>query len=222
MNLKRYTIIYGHYGSGKTNFSINMALDKAREGKKVTIVDLDIVNPYFRTSDYKELLEQNNIHVISPNFANTTVDIPSLPTEIYSVFDSSKSDYIILDVGGDDAGAYALGRFAPYVNKLDNCDILYVVNKYRAITQTAAGAVEILREIETASHIKATGIINNSHLQQYTTEQTIIDSLPYAKEVSEALNLPLVGTTAPKSIFNKVENAVENIIPVEIYVKPPF
>lgn len=221
MNFGKFTIIYGHYGCGKTNLSINIAIYLAKQGKKVTVVDLDIVNPYFRTSDYTQLLQENGIKVIAPNFAGSTVDLPSLPSEIYSVFEMEDT-YVILDVGGDDVGAYALGRFAPKVNAKQDYNAYYVVNKFRSQTQTPENALEILQEIERASRIKATGVINNSHLQQFTTEKHILSSIEYAESVANALKLPLVATTAPKSILDKVENKVENIFPVDVYVKPPF
>ena len=106
LQLNKLTIIYGHYGCGKTNLSINLALDLARQGKRVTLVDLDIVNPYFRSSDYTPMLQEKGIKVVAPQFAGTNLDLPSLSAEIYAAFDTS-SGYVIVDVGGDDAGAYA-------------------------------------------------------------------------------------------------------------------
>lgn len=132
---KKFTIIYGHYGCGKTNLSLNLALMLAREGNPVTLVDLDIVNPYFRSSDYKGLFEGLDVEVVSPQFAGTNLDLPSLPAEIYSVFNQA-GRYVIMDIGGDDAGAYALGRFAGQIESLADYEAYYVVNKYRALTQS--------------------------------------------------------------------------------------
>ena len=141
LDLKDFVVVTGHYGCGKTNFSINLALDYAAKGRKVTIVDMDLVNPYFRTSDYRELLESKGIEVIAPVFGHTNLDIPSLPASMYSIFDSK--DMVIVDVGGDDIGSTVLGRFRPKFEGLDY-DMLYVVNRFRNLTATPEEAVEVL------------------------------------------------------------------------------
>lgn len=110
-SLKRITVVCGHYGCGKTNFSINLALHMAKQGKNVTLVDLDVVNPFFRSSDYKQILENQGVYVISPKYAGTNVDTPALSAEIDSVFNLNDR-MVIFDVGGDDAGAFALGRYS--------------------------------------------------------------------------------------------------------------
>lgn len=219
--LKKFTIIYGHYGCGKTNLSLNLALSLAREGNSVTLVDLDIVNPYFRSSDYKALFNGLDVEVVSPQFAGTNLDLPSLPAEIYSVFNQF-GRYVVMDIGGDDAGAYALGRFAGQVENLEEYEAYYVVNKYRALTQTPQEASQLLSEIEAASRVKATGVINNSHLQGLTTAENILDSVPYAKQTAQALSLPLVMTTAPENVAEELDGKVEGLYPVEVLVKPPF
>ena len=109
LDLKDFVVVTGHYGCGKTNFSINLALDYAAKGRKVTIVDMDLVNPYFRTSDYRPLLEENGIEVITPVFGATNLDIPSLPASMYSIFD--REGRVIVDVGGDDVGRPTLVPF---------------------------------------------------------------------------------------------------------------
>ena len=114
MEHKRLTLFAGHYGSGKTNIAVNYALHLAKEGKKVCIADLDIVNPYFRTKDSAAVLEEAGIHLVSPQFANTNVDLPALPAEAYRLV-TDRSSYAIMDIGGDDRGAYALGRFTPFI-----------------------------------------------------------------------------------------------------------
>lgn len=219
--LKKFTIIYGHYGCGKTNLSLNLALSLAKQGKPVTLVDLDIVNPYFRSSDYKDLFQGMDVEVVSPQFAGTNLDLPSLPAEIYSVFNQS-GRYVIMDIGGDDAGAYALGRFAEQVNQLGEYEAYYIVNKYRALTKSPQESAALLREIESASRVKATGIINNSHLQQLTTAQDILSSVGYAEETARALSLPIVMTTAPKQVAPALAGKVEQLFPVEAIVRPPF
>lgn len=219
LNIKKYTLICGHYGCGKTNFSLNLALDLAAAGEKVTVVDMDIVNPYFRSSDYDSLLESRGIRLIAPRYSRSTLDIPSLPAEIASTFEDD-GGYVIVDVGGDDAGATALGRFASAINAFDH-DMLYVINKYRPLTEDAPDAAALLGEIEAASRIKATGIVNNSHLMMYTTAQTVRDSLSFADETAAALGLEIRCTTAPRDRVGELTD-VKNIYPVDVYVKTPW
>jgi len=223
--LKRFTVVTGHYGCGKTNLSMNLALDLAREGRDVTLVDLDIVNPYFRSSDSHELLAQRGVRLIAPTFAGTTLETPSLPAEIYSAFEVTGP--VIFDVGGDDAGATALGRYSAEIAAIDY-ELLYVINRYRNLTATPAEAAALLLEIEAAAHLKATGVINNSHLQAETTAETVLDSLEFARETAGLLGLPLVATAVPKRLADEFSDTpgetsyVENAYPVEVYVRTPW
>lgn len=206
-------MITGHYGSGKTNFSINLAVNLADSGQKVTIVDLDLVNPYFRTADFKELLEEKGISVITPNFANTNLDVPSIPSMIYSVFDR-KDGAVIIDVGGDDAGATALGQFFAQISNTDY-DLYYVLNAYRYLTQTPAEAVSLLRDIEYSSRLKATKLINNSNLGLHTTKQQVEETRSFAEAVSAQTGLPIAFTCMDRQL-NPDE---KQYFPVELYVK---
>jgi len=218
MDFKPFTLICGHYGCGKTNLSLNIALDLVSRGEPVTLVDMDVVNPYFRSSDYRELVEKAGIRLIASAFAGGNLDSPAIPAEVASIFDSPRG-YTLIDVGGDDVGATALGRFARKIQAMDY-DMLYVVNKYRPITADAASAGEILREIEFKSRLKATGIVNNSHLMGFTTEETILSSLEYARQTASDMGLPLRFTTAPESVADKLD--IENLYPVQIHVKTPW
>lgn len=212
---KRFNLICGHYGCGKTNLSLNLAIQAAEEGKKVTLVDLDLVNPYFRSSDYAKLLKNENIRIIAPVYANSNVDIPSLPPEINGIFTSD--DTVILDVGGDDVGATVLGRFYSRISEIDY-DLFYVINHYRNLTAEPSEAVEILREIEAVSRLKATGIVNNSHLKADTTPETVMNSMDFAHSVCELTGLPLKAVTAKKEFADTI-GIKEPVLPVEIYVK---
>lgn len=224
-DIKRFTIVTGHYGCGKTNLSINLALDLVAIYGEATLVDLDVVNPYFRSSDYAELLTRRGVRVIAPTFAGTTLDVPSLSPAVASAFEASGA--VIFDVGGDDAGATALGRYAENVCAIDH-DFLYVVNRYRTLTATPAEAAEVLPEIERASHLKATGIVNNSHLRELTDVDTVLDSLAYARESAALLELPLRFTTVPKRLASEFSSQpgtatyVENAYPVDTYVHTPW
>lgn len=221
----RFTVITGHYGSGKTNLSINLALDLARTYDEVMLVDLDIVNPYFRSSDYTAMLAEHGVRVISPTFAGTTLDAPSLSAEVGAAFECAGA--VIFDVGGDDAGATALGRYAGEIEAIDH-ELLYVINRYRNLTGTPAEAAQLLEEIEHASHLKATGVVNNSHLRDETTVQTVLDSLSFARETAALLGLPLRFTTVPERLAGefspepKAATHVENAYPIKTHVRTPW
>jgi len=218
---KQITIICGHYGSGKTNFALNLAIDRMRRGEAVTVVDLDIVNPYFRSSDYTGLLEENGVTVISPATAGTTVDAPALTARMASVFQRGEGAAII-DAGGDDAGAAALGRFSKRIEDSGSWQMLYVINKYRRLISSPEEAVALLREIEASSRLRATGIVNNSHLAGLTTAEDILSSVDYARKTAALCGLPLLMTTAPKAVSGELEGKVNNLYPVDILVKLPW
>ena len=216
---RRVTVVCGHYGTGKTNLSINLALDCARRGEDVSLVDLDVVNPYFRSADYADVLTENGVRVVGPNFANTNLDTPSLPAAVRSTI--AEGSRVIVDVGGDDAGATALGVYYRTLTEAEP-DVVYVVNRYRSMTMHADEAVQILAEIEAMSHLKATCVANNSHLKRETTEATILDSMGFAEEVASATGLPLRFTTAPRGLDFSQLNKIPDIYPVDVLVRAPW
>ena len=195
--MKRITLVCGHYGSGKTNFALNLAVNAAKRGEKITLVDLDIVNPYFRTADYKDELEAAGVNVIAQNLEGTTLDAPALTARMFSIFEESMGR-VIVDVGGDDAGAAALGRFSRTITSAPY-EMWYVVNRYRALTRDPREACEVLYEIERASRLRVTAIVANSHLMGDTDEDAISESLPFAREVACASGLPLAAVCVPAS-----------------------
>ena len=197
--MKRVNIFCGHYGSGKTNIAINYAVFLKNQGLDVSIADIDIVNPYFRTKDSEDELKKKGIEVISLPFANTNVDLPALPAEVYSLV-QNKSKYAVFDVGGDDRGAYALGRYVPSILEENNYNMFFVANFYRPLTQTAREALEVIREIESACAIPFTGIINNSNLGEETTAEDILRTAEEAEKLSRLSGLPLEMTTCDESI----------------------
>ena len=199
MEHKRLTLFAGHYGSGKTNIAVNYAMLLADKGKDVCIADLDIVNPYFRTKDSEKELSERGIQLISPQYANTNVDLPALPPESYRPV-QDRSVYGVLDIGGDDRGAYALGRFADAIKAEDNYRMAFVVNCYRPLTSTVEDAVEILREIEAAAGLRFDCIVNNSNIGGETTAQTVRDSLEFVDRLCEVTGLPLWMHTAEASV----------------------
>ena len=218
MEHKRLTLFAGHYGSGKTNIAVNYALLLAREGKKVCIADLDIVNPYFRTKDSAKELDAAGIELISPKFANTNVDLPALPAEAYRLV-TDKNTYGIMDIGGDDRGAYALGRYVPAAKAENNYRMIFVANCCRPLTRTAEDALEVMWEIEAACGLAFTDIINNSNLGTETTPETVLDSIPFIEKLSQLSGLPVFATTATASVAKELEGKLTNVIPLQLQEK---
>ncbi|MBQ4473088.1 MAG: hypothetical protein II930_02225 [Lachnospiraceae bacterium] len=219
MNYKRITLICGHYGSGKTNIAVNMAFDIKRRFPKVAIADLDIVNPYFRTKDSSEELAAAGIRLIVSEYANTNLDIPALPQEMYAIVDD-KDLVSVVDVGGDDRGAYALGRLSPAIREENNYDMFLVINRYRPLTPDAASTIEVMREIEAAASLKFTGIIHNSNLGAQTTAEDVLSSEAYAQEISRLSGLPIVLTTAEEGVAGELEGKVENLFSMHLQKRP--
>lgn len=203
MDHKRLTLFAGHYGSGKTNIAVNYALHLAKEGKRVCIADLDIVNPYFRTKDSEKELAEAGVDLVSPKYANSNVDLPALPAESYRLV-QDKAVYGIMDIGGDDRGAYALGRFADFIKSENDYRMAFVVNCYRPLTSNVEDTVEIMHEIEAASGISFTCIVNNSNLGPETSAETVEDSLDFINALCAATGLPLWLHTAEKSVAEKL------------------
>ena len=224
MKAKRITLFAGHYGSGKTNIALNYARMLKRAGETVAIADLDIVNPYFRTKDSAADLRAEGIDLVVSDFANSNVDFPALPKEIYALTAPTGTGAecrtsrakVIIDVGGDDRGALALGRYVPDIKAGNDYEMLAVVNASRPLTQTAADTVEVLREIEVACQLPFTGLVNNTNLGQQTTAETVLASRAYADEIAALMNLPVRFTCAPTAIAVELEGKIENLLPLEI------
>ena len=203
MEHKRLTLFAGHYGSGKTNIAVNYAMHLANEGKKVCIADLDIVNPYFRTKDSEAELKERGIDLICSSFANTNVDVPALPAESYRLV-QDKSIYGVIDIGGDDRGAYALGRFAEAIKAEGNYRMAFVLNRYRPLTSTVEDAIEIMHEVEAAAGIRFNCIVNNSNIGNETTPQTVLESVEFAERFSSETGLPIWLYTAEKNVASEL------------------
>lgn len=209
--MKKYSVIVGHYGSGKTNFSVNYALKNARDGKSVAVVDLDIVNPYFRSADLKNVLSESGIRLISPLFANTNLDIPALTLELRQI----PEERVIIDVGGDASGAAVLARYSDYFREIsDEIECIYIINMYRLGTETIDETVEIMREIEHSSGLTVNTVVNNSNLGAETSAKVVEKSLAYAEKFCKATGLPL------KYTIDTSGNAkVRNRFSADVYVK---
>lgn len=198
--VKPVTVVAGHYGAGKTNFTVNLALDLKAGGCDVTVIDLDIVNPYFRASEQRAVLEAGGVRLIAPVFSEvgTSLDVPSLTGEIVPAIQCAREGNVVLvDAGGDDAGSAALGRYSRPIAQGDFA-LLYVANRFRNLVQDPRDALENLREIEAAARLNATAIANNSHLKQSTSAETVEQGFAYAHELSDIVGLPLACTTVPE------------------------
>ena len=212
---RRITLFAGHYGSGKTNIALNYAKWLKRGGAEVCVADLDIVNPYFRTKDSARELEAEGIGLVVSDYANSNVDFPALPKEIYALV-AGRDARIVMDIGGDDRGALALGRYVPDIRAENDYEMLAVVNAARPLTRTAADAVGVLREIEAACSLPFTGIVNNTNLGPDTRAEDVLASLPYADGIAAAMGLPVKFTCAVAPVAAALEGRVPDLFPLEI------
>lgn len=241
-------VVAGHYGVGKTNFSLNLALDATAAGRAVTLIDLDVVNPYFRSSEYREKLEAAGVRVVAPVFAErgNNLDVPSLTGAIIPAIQMAQASWsgrddapasdagsscgtplVIIDAGGDDAGATALARFVPTIRQADY-RLLYVVNRYRNLTQEPQDALDVLREIEATSKLSAAAVVSNAHLMADTDETVVREGIAFASEVARLAQLPLACATYPASCLRREipcvfpEEPGTCMYPVLIHVRTPW
>lgn len=215
MKPRKITVFTGHYGSGKSSIAVNYAIHLKREYQKEVIIgDLDVVNPYFRTKDSAKRLSLSDIRVISPTYANTNVDLHSISGEMNVLFDALNA-YTVIDLGGDERGALALGRYHDSID-IQDLNMWLVVNMYRPLSRTPEEVLTIKNEIEQASRIKCTGVVNNSNVGIETTPDDIMESLPYAKRICEVSGLPLVMTTVRTDLADKLPENIGNIFPLDL------
>ena len=218
MKFKRITLFAGHYGSGKTNIAVNYAKKIKESGFDTVIADLDIVNPYFRTKDSEKDLNSLGIELVCSELANTNVDTPALPKDIYRII-ADKSKYVVMDIGGDERGALALGRYSEDISEENNYEMLFVVNPYRPLTSTPEDAVEVMREIEAVAKIKFTAIVNNSNVGNDTTENDVISCDEYINKLKQLTGLEVVMTTATKTVAEKLQKHYDNVFELTLQEK---
>lgn len=217
----RILVLVGNYGSGKTEISLNLALKLARRGEKVTLVDLDIVNPYFRSSERTELLEKEGVKVYAPSFAMSTVDVPSLPADIQAVF-ADKSRRVIFDVGGDDTGAAALGQYKPYFDQ-DDVEVLFVVNAFRPLSGDTDSVCDLMLRVAGRSRLSPTAVINNANVAWETEESDLVRGEELLREVSTRMNLPIGYLCAKQDILDKLPDHLSGErIAIDILMRPEW
>ena len=213
MEEQRITILTGHYGSGKTSLAVALALKKRALGRRVAVADLDIVNPYFRTTDCRSVLERADVRLVASAYAGSNVDLPALPKELYALIEDPDTD-AVLDVGGDDRGAVALSRFVPSILR-GGYEQLFTVNFYRPLTRTAEEALGVLREIEAACGLAATAIVNNSNLGRDTAAKDVLASLSEAAWLSRLSGLPVRYTAVDAQLAPALADSVDRLLPIE-------
>jgi hypothetical protein len=219
LSTTRIHIFAGHFGSGKTEIALNFAMKEKQNGNEVTIIDLDIVNPYFRSKDAEKYLKKNEIKLIANRFASSNLDMPIVPAEVLSVF-KDNGGVVIFDVGGDDDGAYALGRYLEFFKKF-GYEMHFVVNTRRPMTSTTDEFIEIAQRIEDASRLKFTDIYNNTNLSVMTDETTLLSDYGVIEDLSEKMGIPVAAQCGTKAALSKIPDSM-NKFKIEIYLKMPF
>ncbi len=220
--MSRIRIFTGHFGSGKTEISINYAINLAKQGKKVAIVDIDIVNPYFCVRDISEHLNKEyGIRVISSNPHYSNAELAVVPSEVISVF-NDKSSEVIIDIGGDENGAVVLGQYNRFFRE-EPYDLYFVVNNNRPQTSNLDDTEEYIRNIQYTSRLKVTHLISNTNMSYETTAQDILKGHKEVKELSEKTGIPYKYTTCRRDLVEDIRGKVEGeIFPIDIYMKPPW
>ena len=216
----RLSIITGHYGTGKTEFAVNLALALAAEGDNVMLADLDIVNPYFRSRERKQLLAQAGVRLISSSQACSDADVPALPAELLAILEN-RDITGVLDIGGDPVGARVLARFRPKIIQEDY-QLIYVLNANRPEVRTAETAIAYLRGIEATTGLTCTGIINNTHLCGETTEGEIRKGAALAANVSRETGIPVLCHMAEERFAGNLSDLSEPVFPITIKMKKPW
>lgn len=220
LDASRLTVVVGHSGSGKTEFSVNLAMALGKLGHPFALADLDVVNPYFRSRECKQVLEQQGGRLIASSQACLDADVPAMPPDLLSLLQSS-DQYGVLDIGGDPSGARVLARYRAKL-QAENARVLFVVNANRPSTCAALEAIEYLRGIEAVSGFSIDGIVNNTHLCEQTEAQDIMRGATLAKQISEQTGIPVVCHVVSEQLMTQVPDLSEPVFPIQLYMKKPW
>lgn len=216
----RVTIITGHYGTGKTEFAVNLALALASDGEQVMVADLDVVNPYFRSRERRAMLEEAGIQLISSSQACANADVPSLPAEVFTILQNQDLRGV-MDIGGDPVGARVLARFQPQIVAQDY-QLIYVLNANRPEVREVEDAIHYMRAIEATTGLTCTGIVNNTHLCGETTEEEIRKGADLAHAVSKETGVPVLCHVAVDRLAKNLSDLPETVFPITIKMKKPW
>ncbi len=222
--MKKYNILAGNFGSGKTELSVNIAINAAKSGKKTLLVDMDLINPYFKSSSKKELLEENGVELISPGFANTQFDTPSISPKIFTAFDK-EYDFVVFDSGGDPDGATVLGILAERFKEHPNeTEFFMVLNAMRPMQEEPKDIIDLMHEIEDCCNMKISAFINNTNLARDTDRETLIHGIEITKEVSRLTDIPVKYHAVMQDLANENADILSGleIIPVDIKLRPDW
>ncbi|MBM7854711.1 hypothetical protein JOC37_001089 [Desulfohalotomaculum tongense] len=215
------TIFTGNLGSGKTEIAINFALNLLRQQQKVSLVDLDIINPYFRTRLARDCLAGAGLNVVCPTAELANADVPALSPAIRGAL-QVEDGYCVCDVGGDDVGAVALGRFKPYL-PTGRFNFYFVVNACRPLTGTVEDIHKMLHSIEKSAHLKATALVNNTNLGAETDAQVVLNGEKVVRQAADKLGLPVAFTAARREIVPRLrKEGLHKILPLDFYMLPPW
>lgn len=218
---KRIHIFAGHFGSGKTEVALNFAIKNSKQNKKVAIADLDIVNPYFRTKDAEKVLLEYGVEVISSEFAGSNLDMPTVPKNLLSIF-QNREKIAVLDVGGDDDGAFVLGQYNRFFQK-EPYEMYFVVNLKRPMTSNYEELCVVYDAIESASRLKFTGIVNNTNLAEQTTIDTLIEDYEDILKLSDSKGVPIVMQCAKADIIKQLPNKYTGErFAIDTYLRKPW
>ncbi len=220
--LKRIVLITGHYGSGKTTLALNLAIQRAKSEERVVLADLDIVNPYFRSADAEMFLRASGVELVAPCYAGTNLDIPSCSGRLRAVLQDGGS--VIIDVGGDAAGAVALGQYYTVLCEAQAYDLLCVVNRYRYLTQGAAEVMAGLQAVEAVARLSATGIVNCSHLGEQTTAATVANTHVWAQKIAQQAGIPLRFAAVEMRLQEALQMRIpqETLYALSVYLRKPW
>lgn len=201
--MKKMYVLIGNYGSGKTELALNFAFKAAERGERTELIDLDMVNTYFRLTERGRMAKMKEIRLVSPNFACSGIETLSLPAEVSSAF-AMDWDTVVFDVGGDSVGATALGRYHSDFMELEDgaLEVLNVVNIRRPLAGTAEKIAHLQEDMQLHSRLKITGMINNTNLALATSEEELRAGYEIIREASKMTGIPVKYTSGKKKFLD--------------------